>query len=106
MRGFLVSCGCFDVPVGLDQGEPGGVLEVLDHVEPGDAGFPERGCGIGARGLDEGGDVFRQDPDLDMDDQHGGEGSVVAPLTGPTRVLGQHPGFVPGDRSGLDWRES
>lgn len=99
---FLVSGGRFDVPVGLDQSESGVVLEFLDHVEPGDAGFLERGCGIGERGLDEGGDVFGQDPDLDMDDQHGCEGRFVAPLTGPTRVPGQHPGFVPGDKSGLD----
>lgn len=102
MRGFLVPGRRFDVPVGLDQSESGGVLEVLDHVEPGDAGFLERGCSIGARGLDEGGDVFGQDPDLNKDDQHGWEGRFEAPLTGPTRGLGQHPGFVPGDRSGLD----
>lgn len=74
MRGFLVTGRRLGVPVGLDQSESGRVLDVLDHVEPGDAGFPERGFGIGAGGLDEGVDVFGQDPDLDMDDQHGSKG--------------------------------
>ena len=102
VRGFLVSCGSFCVPVRLDEDESGGVLSVLNDVEPGDAGFPEGGGGIGACGIDEGGDVVGEDSDVDMDDQHRRWGGLRCPLTGRTRRPGQHPGFVPATGSGLD----
>ena len=81
------------------------IVDVLHDVEPGNPRFLEGGGGIGAGGVDEGGDVVGDDPDVYMDDEHGRWGGLRCPLTGRTRRLGQHPGFVPATGSGLDSRQ-
>ena len=71
MRFLLVRRRRFGVPVDLDQDDVVGVVVVLDHVEPQDAGLAQGGSGVDERRSQEVRGAPRQDPDMNVNDQHG-----------------------------------
>lgn len=57
--------------VDFGQQEARGIVELLQDVEGGDAGFLEAVAGVFEGGGAEGLDGFRSDVDMDLDDEHG-----------------------------------
>ena len=71
MRFLFVRRCRVGVPVGLHQDNVVGVVVVLDHVEPQDAGFSQGGPGVDERRSQEVRGPPRPDPDMNVNDQHG-----------------------------------
>ena len=77
MTGFLVSDGGGGVAVYFNQDEARGIVELLDDVEPRDAGLAHTGLRIRERGRFERIDVLRFDVNVYMNDEHERRGEMT-----------------------------
>jgi len=113
MRGLLVLCGSLRTAINLDQEETGGILGVLEDIEAGDTRLKDTLPRVIKAGGDEGIDNPRQDPDLNVHDNHvssfarrGGDGnaflhSVSIPLSVTPEAAKSPPRFVFGTVKGV-----
>jgi len=70
VRCFLVSGRGPVRPVHLREQEPGGIVRLLEDIEPGDSRFPDTRAGIGQRGFLERIDAPGFHLNVDVDDEH------------------------------------
>ena len=73
MRGFPVRGGRQLVAIHLDQDKTAWVISLLDHIRPGDAGFPNAVAGIFNGCFAESLNELRFDVNMDMDNEHAPE---------------------------------
>ena len=72
MRSFLARLSSGFVVVGLNEDEPGWIIGLLNHIEPGNARFLNAMPRIFDRRLAKFLDTLRPDMDVNVDDEHRG----------------------------------